>query len=437
MAGSSEYNRPGDFEISQLKITAHNDFDEANMLQFYRTMRIYEDIFSSSITATISFADTSGMMRFLPIIGQEKVELSYSSKNVDKTETTLNMIVTKISDVYTENSTLFFTLHLSTEDMINNFNTRISKQFSGSATEIAQKCFEKLESKKTLEVEESDDRYENETAFVIPSFTPLKAISFLTRRAFSDTYKSSSYVFFENTQSYQFKPLEYYTQQESKNSFIVGDMPNSSFNSNEENKKVLDYSFDSAFSVLDNITSGMYNTKLHTIDLLTRTKKEYKHSYWEDSDKYEYMNDGPIHDVSGKGEQYEPETLYIQPEIEINSGSPMFNAEKIFLQRMFFRQLMKNIKCTITVFGDHKLTVGDTVDLQIPAYSIVEPDAINEQYSGKYLITAIQHRMMLGQYEQDLELVKDSFNRELPADPPTAQGDVASIGRSNLGGGGK
>jgi hypothetical protein len=181
----------------------------------------------------------------------------------------------------------------------------------------------------------------------------------------------------------------------------------------------------------------MYNTKLHTIDLLTRTKKEYKHSYWEDSDKYEYMNDGPIHDVSGKGEQYEPETLYIQPEIEINSGSPMFNAEKIFLQRMFFQQLMKNIKCTITVFGDHKLTVGDTVDLQIPAYSIVEPDAINEQYSGKYLITAIQHRMMLGQYEQDLELVKDSFNRELPADPPTAQGDVASIGRSNLGGGGK
>ena len=333
MAGPSEYNRPGDFEISQLKITAHNDFDEANMLQFYRTMRIYEDIFSSSITATISFADTSGMMRFLPIIGQEKVELSYSSKNVDKTETTLNMIVTKISDVYTENSTLFFTLHLSTEDMINNFNTRISKQFSGSATEIAQKCFEKLESKKTLEVEESDDRYENETAFVIPSFTPLKAISFLTRRAFSDTYKSSSYVFFENTQSYQFKPLEYYTQQESKNSFIVGDMPNSSFDSNEENKKVLDYSFDSAFSVLDNITSGMYNTKLHTIDLLTRTKKEYKHSYWEDSDKYEYMNDGPIHDVSGKGEQYEPETLYIQPEIEINSGSPMFNAEKIFLQR--------------------------------------------------------------------------------------------------------
>ena len=76
MAGPSEYNRPGDFEISQLKITAHNDFDEANMLQFYRTMRIYEDIFSSSITATISFADTSGMMRFLPIIGQEKVELS-------------------------------------------------------------------------------------------------------------------------------------------------------------------------------------------------------------------------------------------------------------------------------------------------------------------------------------------------------------------------
>lgn len=424
------YNRAGDFEIREMKLTAHNGFDEANLIPFYRTIRVYEDIFSTGVSATVSFADTSGMMRYMPIIGQEKFELEYSSKNIDDSSTLLNMIVSKISDVTVVGSTMNFTLHLTTEDVIKNFETKISKQFTGSATEIAQKCFDKLESKKTLELEESDDRYENETAFVIPNFTPMRALAFLTQRAFSDTYKTSSYMFFETTKDYQFKPLEYYTQQEPKNSFTVGDMPNNTLDPNVSNKQIINYSFDSAFSVIDNITNGMYNTKLHTIDLMTRQKKEHVHSYWEDNDKYQYMNDGPIHDVTGEGRQYKPETLYIQPEIEIQSGSPMFNMEKIFLQRVFFQQLMRNIKSRITIFGDHKLTVGDMIELQIPSYSTTDPDETNDYYSGKYLITAIQHRILLGKYEQDLELVKDSFNTELPKEKPVPKGDVKSSGRA-------
>jgi hypothetical protein len=433
---AQEYNRVGDFEIKELKLTSHNDFDEANLLAFYTSIRVFEDMFSPSITASISFADTSGMIRYMPIIGQEKVVLSYSSKNVDNSSTTLNMVVSKITDIYTEGSTMNFTLHLVTDDMIKNFDEKISEQFSGSATDIAKKCFDKLGSTKTLEIENSDDRYENDTAFIIPNFSPFKALAFLTKRAFSETWKSSSYVFFENTKSYQFKPIEYYTQLEPKNYFTVGDMPNTSLDPNVENKKVVNYSLDSAFNVIDNITKGMYNSKLMTIDLLTRTKKEFIHSYWDDNEKYQYMNTapfgkpGPINDVSGKGVQYRPDALYLQPEIEIDAGKPRFNSEKIFLQRLFYQQLLENIKCTITIYGDHTLTVGDSIDLQIPAYSIIENDKTNEQYSGKYLITSIQHRIAVGTYYQDLELVKDSFNTELPKPKPVPVGDVKTMGRA-------
>jgi hypothetical protein len=68
--------------------------------------------------------------------------------------------------------------------------------------------------------------------------------------------------------------------------------------------------------------------------------------------------------------------------------------------------------------------------LQIPSYSTTDPDETNDYYSGKYLITAIQHRILLGKYEQDLELVKDSFNTELPKEKPVPLGDVKSLGRA-------
>ena len=79
---------------------------------------------------------------------------------------------------------------------------------------------------------------------------------------------------------------------------------------------------------------------------------------------------------------------------------------------------MNNIKCTITVFGDSDLTLGDMINLQIPLYSSTDSGEIDRYYSGKYLILALRHRLELGRYYLDIELVKDSFNDTLPSPIP-------------------
>ena len=428
-------------EIKKMVIISHNDF-ELDVFGTYKSLNIYEDLFSPSITAQLTLEDANGVLNFLPIIGQEKVLISYVTQGLTEF-TELEMIVNKITDLESSVGTQTYNLELVSADMITNFEERISEYFEGSATEIAEKCFERLESKKTFEFEPSEDKYDQEIGVVIPNMTPMKAISFLCGKAFHEEYKSSSYMFYETSKKYVMKPMEMLTQEEPKNEFSLGSYKNAGtdgtelVDANVENKKAITYKFLSNFSVLDNITNGVFASKVSVVDMITRTKTDLEHSMWEDHEEYKYLNydkdnkntSGPMFDVSGKGKQYmkvddDTSVRFIVPEVEIKEGRPMYNQEKIFRQRLFYTNLMNNIRCEMSVYGDSDLVVGDTVNLTLPLFTRLDmgEEWKDKYYSGKYLITGIRHKLSGDQYTTDLELVKDSFNDVLPSEVPTLTG---------------
>jgi hypothetical protein len=429
----------GSCDITKLSIVSHNE-KELDIFGAYKSLNIYEDLFSPSITATLLLEDAEGMLNFLPVIGQEKVFITYVTTGL-KEPVELEMIVNKITNLESNVGTQTYNLELVSSDIITNFEQRISEYFEGSATEIAEKCFKRLESKKTFEFEPSDDKYDDEIGVIIPNMTPMKAISFLCEKSFHEEYKSSTYIFYETTKKYVMKPMEMLTQEEPKNEFVLGAYKNygpdgqETVNSNVENKKAISYKFLSNFSVVDNITNGVFASKISTVDMLTRTKIDLEHSLWEDHEEYKYLNydkdnkntSGPIFDVTGKGKQYMKENTsvrFVVPEVTIKEGRSMYNQEKIFRQRLFYTNLMNNIKCEVSVYGDSDLVVGDTVNLTLPLFTRLDmgEDWKDKYYSGKYLITGIKHKLSGDQYTTDLELVKDSFNDTLPSKVPVLKG---------------
>lgn len=423
---SDTVGKLGGYEITKFDIHSHNTF-KSSLIDKIASFTLYEDISSPSLTAKITIVDDTGAINYFPIIGQERVDFSFKTSGSDS-EINLEFNIVKISDMKdTGPATQAYNLQLVTTDFIRNFETRICETFDGSSVEIGQRCFDKLGSIKSLSIEQSDDRYEQETALLIPNMTPFRAMTFLCQKAFSETYKSSSYLFFETTNSYMMKPLESFVNAEAKNNFVVGPLKNTSSepitessgqsDPNQENKKVISYDFESSFDVLNNITKGMYVGNATTVDFITRNSKKLTHSFWDNYSEYQIMNDGPFQSFDGQSRKYLPQTNYLVPEKELN-GTSIYNQEKIFLRRLFYKQLMNNIKCTITVFGDSDLTLGDMINLQIPLYSSTDSGEIDRYYSGKYLILALRHRLELGRYYLDIELVKDSFNDTLPSPIP-------------------
>jgi len=411
----------GDYNIRKFTIRSHNGF-ELDLKRYFTSIRIFEDILSSSITATVSFMDVEDMLTFMPIVGQEEVSLDFEVpewKNIK-----LDFLVHKISELTDDEGTQTYNLELISKDFAKNFEEKVLEYFQGSSTDIAQTIFSRLGSSKSLSVESSSDQYSGDNGLVIPNYTPMKSISFLCNKAFSETYKSSSYMFFETTKEYVMKPLEMLTQAEPKNKFIVGAYKSAGakelddISTNVENKKVISFNFDSNFDVLGNITKGFYNSEVYAVDLLTRQVNNYTHSYWENYGDYKYLDSNTFQDTTGQGMQYKPKNLYVVPERDLQGGNPTFNQEKLFLPRLFYMQLMKNIKVTITVFGDTDVCAGDILELEMPIYQR-DNTGTNKYYSGKYLVFAIRHRIEGGRYQTDIELVRDSIGLPLPAEQPT------------------
>jgi len=90
-------------EIKKMTIVSHNDF-ELNLFGVYKSLNIYEDLFSPSITAQLTLEDANGILNFLPIIGQERVNISFATQGLTEF-TELDMIVNKITDLESDVST--------------------------------------------------------------------------------------------------------------------------------------------------------------------------------------------------------------------------------------------------------------------------------------------------------------------------------------------
>ena len=65
----------GQYELVTLSIKSHNGF-VMDLRQVMASLEIYEDIYSTSMTARLGIVTTEDLVTILPIIGQEEVIIS-------------------------------------------------------------------------------------------------------------------------------------------------------------------------------------------------------------------------------------------------------------------------------------------------------------------------------------------------------------------------
>jgi hypothetical protein len=95
-------------------------------------------------------------------------------------------------------------------------------------------------------------------------------------------------------------------------------------------------------------------------------------------------------------------------------------AEKYVPYRTAQLALSHYVRLKLTIAGDPNLTVGTTINVYLPSSasnadgSGLNEGKIDEQYSGKYLITAVRHIISSKMsYETVLEVVRDGYGNSL------------------------
>ncbi len=401
-----------------------------NITYHFDVISIFENIFSPVITGYIQITDAINLYSQLGFNGTEYIRIKFK-KPGESTGYLKTFRIYKCTgrQPKEENQSQVYTLHFCSEEMIFSNQQTISTAFKNesSASYIVSilKRYLKVNSSR-LQLENFEDSL-GLNEFVITKQKPFDAIEMIMKYAHG--FRGSPFLFYENSQGFNFKSLEKLLNQEpiSTLNYSTAKLANDPTNSAYENSnELMKFVFDNSFDMYNSTNKAAFAGTLHTLDLVRQKYTTINNSLTQrgaDSallDKRLPVGFAKNRDGKTVFEEYGSNVKYALTNLD-QTNSQYFldrgirvqntNIEKVLMQREMQLALLNNTKVRCTLPGNPGYAVGFVVDFNLPGFTKEEKSErmIDPYQSGKYLITAVRHTFAEAEgYETALELCKNS-----------------------------
>ena len=442
MANNAPSRIPGGIELNKLHLETSGFPDPLNLERVFREVHIYEDLYSNFLTGHISLSDASNIIKNSEITGHEELTVKFKGQDVLGTGSAnsdwidLSFKVSGISErVVTGERQTTYSLDFISKTAYTNSLDKVSKGYKGSIPEIATKiCTEYLK-------EDLDVYITSSSPFqcIIPYWSPISAVNWLTERCVADTPFGSSAdcLFYEDRGGLVLTSLSELKKQGPN---ILDAPPAGSTlyfqpagaggaHNKTKQRSVSGFTVQPSYKTLDYIQSGVYSSQVISHDI-TR-KKIQKHKVFRyDTDfarrpgleKFNMLPSSGTAKDRTYFTEYPNASYLFQPKNAHLFGNALPPThvkvpESWVAQRLSQLGVMKNIIVGVKLPGDTMLKLGTVVRWKnFPSPEEMETPAempVDEFLSGDFLITAIHHMLTPAHYYVFLELTKDSLAKDL------------------------
>lgn len=401
-----------------------------NITQMVNMCNIFESIFTPVTTGMIELIDANGFLASNEMHGNEYLDISFSRPGEEESGKKYDrrFRIFKVADRQPGNSQeQKYVIHFCSEEQIFSNLQTISRSFKDGVISdyVRSICRGDLKIRRIAEIEGSVGLQN----IVIGRMMPFDAINVLAANAYSAT--QSPFLFFENTQGFNFISLSKLFEQPS-----IQTLDYSTARQTEEattaafsySNKISKFNMSKMFDVWASTKNLTYAAQLHTVDIL-RQKYVKNNFSAKNFNEANFIDKGniPIGDASnrrGKSvfEEYESNIcLAMTNKQQTNSPwmtSKAFkvnenNIENSLMQRQSLLNMLKNTTIeSAAVAGNPQYSVGLTVDINMPAFTPSSETSrnIDPYVSGKYLITGVRHNLTKsGGIQTFLSLAKNSY----------------------------
>lgn len=442
----------GEFQLEECTLCTVSGL-ELDLTELVADINIYEDLFSTSVSGSISFQDNNNLLgnKDIGIIGQEKLKLKLSTPNADDTGdrnriinyTETPLYVYKIDDKVTVNeNTDAFMLHFTTPEFIRNNHVRVVKSYEGEPSEdIIQNILrddDLISSKKEFYYEVTNNHFK----LVSPNMHPFDFIVNLSKRCLSREYDyAPSFLFYETTKGYFFRTIDSMMDRKNPKGVFREVSPQEiDLRDNEEGviaklSNILNIQVMSTTDTVSSRLSGMYGSRLILLDIFNKDYQEFDYNYIQDFDRDIHVDHynrygsskspvaSTVTDQYGKQiGDYPDSVLHVQM-IERNIANGMYNpawgersqydymGTDQWLQRRTsrFSSLDSAISLRVTIPGNTTLQVGDLIGL----------DLSDEAMTGKYLVKNLVHKFTFAEgspmHKIVMDCVRDTVKSPFPS----------------------
>jgi len=398
-------------EVFEL-IYANQNKPPMDLTPFVTQLNIYESIFEPCISATAALDDSNGLIDY-DLLPGSIVRFKY--KTFEETKyTEMKFVIDSVNAAIPGTKTQTYFLTMFSEESKRAVGLRVGEIYNKTSPEnmINDILKNKIRTKKKL--------YFSKTSALdtmnCSSLYPFQAIDAIKRRSVSRSYSSSTYMFFENQDGYNFITLEEILDKAAKDANISdGDMvfyydiaePNDVTKSSWRKIEVLEKS--QIQSLIDTIQFGGIKSKIIAYDI--NTGQHYEFTYDDKEHDFKISARSLKHDKSTMQTVYqkgdETNNLVVAP---ISSENDLLRIKKELLAKAYMTKLSSNV-IRIEINGDNRITVGNAAQLNIPKINAATKTETNEISSGIYLFAKIRHIFSPSDlyYIQSCEMIKAGF----------------------------
>jgi len=445
-------DRPGAFELSDVNLISYTTgntgtLKRLNIKNLITEFNIYENLNGSFLSGDMILTDATNAIQQFPLTGFERLEFIFTSpKTTNGYDFSVKsghpMFIYNLKNRQSINlTTQIYQLKFISLEGIRDHQTRISKAFTGSIDQmISDICFNHLNTKKDVLIEETKDNHK----FVSPRVKPSTFLTLLKNNARSKYYENSGFVFYENANGFNFKSYEgLFCKKDGSPRPVKMNYVFSVKNlkrKGDEGKDLDDVQGVESWKIIDqyntlkNAAYGVYASRLITHDSFNKTFSEHDFNYHSEYIKQNHLEQ----DVNGdkrddnsilpffnydKGDTFSTKNegvLFFQSQTEkIHNDYEIPEQKDILQKRISQHTAINSLMIEISVPGITEVRVGEIVSFTLPDFRRTpegDIEAKDKYISGRYLINSIRHHVsnINKRHTMVLELVKDSFNEGYP-----------------------
>ena len=404
----------GDIEITTLMLRSRDGCREVDIRPQVQRIHIYEDVLHPAIFAEFEILDSINLLNGFPIIGEEYIELVFTTPGGDSKVNSFLLYLNKITDrqINENNRSMQYKLQCVSYELFTNAVNLVYDTFEQEVSKTVKSIFtDYLKSAKKLRIEET----KGVNRFTLSAMHPMVVIDWCRRRAISQESQSSSYVFFENTNGYYFCTLEYLFK--INNQLGVGDRVFFFDRSNNIDSTAITIRNIIAHNQVqygDTLTRLQYGgLKNLVLKVNTETAEVTQVNYGEGlGAAFETAEEDGLPPNSATFVNENTQTTGAVSLLLVNADTDDESAERQANMRAYITRLMSNM-IQIHIYGDSSITIGDVIQCNFPEVSGLETEVRTNIFtSGKYMITAIRHIIQLGDranHTMACELVKGNI----------------------------
>lgn len=392
MTEQKDTNQP---TIDKVKIYPEN-YDEVDLKGVMTEFSVFENIMNDYTILEIELNEHLNLIEILPIKGGEKLRINFrTEENFEIYD--YEFTVYKISDVEAgQQKNKTYTIHAISSVFFNDKKYKLSRRFDDKPDAIV----ESIVSNQLDETLEKKTPTKFKQSIVVPNWSPLQTINYMSRVSLANDDSSSLFFFYQAKDKFYYQSLSDLFRQDVPDKKIF-QWKNDSEDAYEKTyTKIKSLNVLKENDVFKNYFNGVFGSKLFTYDLINKSYSMNEETYDNLIDVTESLNNQPFHQDLEKSSN----SLFTF-ETNVYNHKHIEEWYQLFLHEL--GKIRNSQVLRIVVPGNSNLKIGDIIKVVMPSTKAAETEE-DPFLSGKYLVMKVRHQVAKEMYNTILEIMKES-----------------------------